>query len=137
MSKTDLRAGLPSAWDFLDAIRTCYSHPVAKWAANIEQKNFGERAIMNVRQAVAIAKKSLAEIFSEEAISNLGLEEVEFDEPSGAWSVTLGFSRPWDLSKGAVAAIVGQGRREYKIVRIDDTTEKLLSIKNREIINAE
>lgn len=82
-------------------------------------------------------EKNLAEIFSEEAISNLGLEEVEFDEPSSVWSVTLGFSRPWDLSRGAVAAIVGQGRREYKIVRIDDRTEKLLSIKNREPINAE
>jgi hypothetical protein len=91
---------------------------------------------MDVREAVAAAKKNLGEIFSEEAISNLGLEEVEFDEPSRAWSVTLGFSRPWDLVKGVVAVMSSLQRREYKVVRIADDTGKLLSIKNRETTDA-
>ena len=37
---------------------------------------------MDVKEAVAIAKRHVSHIFSEERITNLGLEEVEFDEPS-------------------------------------------------------
>ena len=35
---------------------------------------------MDAKQAVQIAKKHVAEIFSDEPIANVGLEEVEFDE---------------------------------------------------------
>ena len=29
---------------------------------------------------------------------NVGLEEIDFDDSSKNWSVTVGFSRPWDYS---------------------------------------
>lgn len=88
---------------------------------------------MDVREAVAAAKKYVQEIFSEENISNLGLEEVEFDEPARIWSVTLGFSRPWDTAENPFVALGRslQRPRAYRIVRISDETGKVLSLKSR------
>lgn len=94
---------------------------------------------MQAREAVAAAKKYLDEMFSEEKISNLGLEELEFDDTTRVWNITLGFSRPWDLPQNALLAMSrdpSQWRRNYKVVRIADLTGKLLSIKNREPIDA-
>ncbi len=38
---------------------------------------------MKVREAVAAAKGHIQELFADEQIANLGLEEVEFDEATG------------------------------------------------------
>ena len=54
---------------------------------------------MDVKDAVNAAKTYVAQLFADEGLSNLGLEEVEFDDGSGAWRVTVGFSRPWDRWK--------------------------------------
>ena len=87
---------------------------------------------MEVNEAVALAKKYVGEVFAGEPIKNLGLEEVEFDEKSGVWCVTIGFSRPWD-STGAIAAMF-PGKRDYKVVRISDSDKKMISVKNREAV---
>ena len=50
---------------------------------------------MEIKEAVAEAKKCVQELFVQESISNLGLKEVEFDDATGVWSITIGFSRPW------------------------------------------
>ncbi len=47
---------------------------------------------MNVEEAVKIAKNWVAAMYSDEAISNVGLEEVVMDKD--VWRVTIGFSRP-------------------------------------------
>jgi len=92
---------------------------------------------MEVRDAVAASKKYVQDIFSEEKISNLGLEEVEFDEATGIWCITLGFSRPWESPQNALAAIARQLQppRAYKIVCISDKTGQLVSVKNREPVH--
>ena len=89
---------------------------------------------MDVREAVALARKYLQEVFAEEKIVNLGLEEVEYDDAQHRWSITLGFSRPWDdNSQGRVAVMLGTPmKREYKVVKIDDRDKKGIAIKNRE-----
>jgi hypothetical protein len=90
---------------------------------------------MEVKEAVALAKQSISEVFAEEPMIDLGLEEVEFDDSSGAWLITFGFSRPWDDIKIAnpFAAIGGvKKKREYKVVRVSDGDKKMLSVKNRE-----
>ena len=89
---------------------------------------------MDVREAVALARRYLQEVFAEEKIVNLGLEEVEYDDAQHLWSITLGFSRPWDdYTKARVAAMLATPmKREYKIVKIDDKDKKALAIKNRE-----
>jgi hypothetical protein len=91
---------------------------------------------MDVKQAVARAKAHIAELFEDEQISNLGLEEVEFDDQSRVWNVTIGFSRPWDVPANPLAALaqkVSAPTRCYKVVSIRDATMEVRSVKNREI----
>jgi hypothetical protein len=92
---------------------------------------------MDVKQAVSLAKQHVLDLFSEEQLSNLGLEEVEFDDPDNEWRVTLGFSRPWDDPKNVFAAFSREGtypKRSFKVVRISNGTGQVLSVKNRESV---
>jgi hypothetical protein len=88
---------------------------------------------MDVKEAVGAAKKYVGELFAQEGITNLGLEEVEFDEGAGEWRVTVGFSRPWDAASGMIpAALQPNPRRSYKVVQIFDSTGAIKAVKNRE-----
>jgi hypothetical protein len=90
---------------------------------------------MNVKEAVKLAKEHILDLFDEENLANLGLEEVTFNEREQEWVVTLGFSRPWDEPRNALAS-VAQGmtpHRSYKIVRISDAGNDVISINNYKI----
>ena len=96
-------------------------------------------ALMDIKEAARHAKKYVEDLFTEEGIKDVGLEEIEFDGTSGAWRVTVGFSRPWDRAKepllASVTEIAGVPRkrvRDMKIVTLDDTEGRILSVKNRE-----
>jgi hypothetical protein len=89
---------------------------------------------MDVKEAIRLSKSHLQEIFAEEHIQNLGLEEVEYDENDKVWSITLGFSRPWDANSRSIAALGIFPKRDYKVVRIFDPEKKIISIKNREVV---
>ncbi len=90
---------------------------------------------MDVKEAVNLAKSYIQETFADEGVSNVGLEEAEFDEPSGSWSITIGFSRPWDnIGHQSVAAqmgLLGPTNRSYKVITVDDRDKKIVSLKNR------
>ena len=94
---------------------------------------------MHVKQAVGIAKKYLSDLFADEGIENLGLEEVRFDESSNSWSITIGFSRPWDRAgqeiqnKGLVATLNGPTprARSYKVLRINGASGEVESLTDR------
>ena len=88
---------------------------------------------MDVKQAVSIAKSHLIDLFSDEGIINLGLEEVELDTSTNTWKITLGFSRPWDHKNTLVAALGNDGRpnRSYKVVRISDDDGSVMSLTDR------
>ena len=53
---------------------------------------------MDMKDAAKLAKEYVADLFDEEGISNVGLEEIVFRDDGGDeyWDVTVGFSRPWD-----------------------------------------
>ena len=90
---------------------------------------------MDVKIAVALAKSEIDTLFNTEGIKNVGLEEVVYDEDQGVWRVTIGFSRPWDEPRGALAALAAQNaywRRAFKVVTISDAQGKVLSIKTLE-----
>ncbi|HYN22936.1 MAG TPA: hypothetical protein VE078_18395 [Thermoanaerobaculia bacterium] len=95
---------------------------------------------MEVKEAVQVAKRHVAELFSEEQLENFGLEEVEYDDQAGVWRVTVGFSRPWNRSPQAstnpsVSELLGipKGQaRDLKVATIDDSAGRVLSVKNRE-----
>lgn len=85
---------------------------------------------MDVREAVQTAKQYLGDLFSDEELLNVGLEEVDFD--GVAWRITLGFSRSWD-QKGPLVAALAERRlaRSYKVLRIIDETGVVESLKDR------
>ena len=85
---------------------------------------------MDVKEAVRTAKKHIAELFTDETIENIGLEEVVFNDTSNNWEVTIGFSRPWQ--KNSLAAALGNQPpgRSYKLVCINDDSGKVLSLKD-------
>lgn len=88
---------------------------------------------MQQKNAVARAKAALLELFGDETLRDLGLEEIRFDDADGSWLITLGFSRAWDAPKKIETAL---GReldlnRTYKMVRISDETGAIVSIMDR------
>ena len=85
---------------------------------------------MDVKEAVVAAKDYVSDLFGEEKPMNLGLEEIEFDERTNEWHVTVGFSRPWE--SGSIASALGTTRRAYKILRIANGDGHVISVKNRE-----
>lgn len=94
---------------------------------------------MEVRQAVRTAKDYLSALFVDEGIENMGLEEVRFDESSNNWSITIGFSRPWDRAgqKTQHQHLISTlneptpRARSYKVLRINDKTGKVESLTDR------
>ena len=91
---------------------------------------------MDVKQAVQLAKTHVAEIFADESIANVGLEEVEFDDLNQVWEITIGFSRFWGRLGDVVRALDGNSARTFKIVRIEDETGRVQSVKHRDVTRA-
>ena len=88
---------------------------------------------MHVRGAVQKARSFLEELFQDEGIEDVGLEEVVFDDESNEWKVTIGFTRPWDLRR---AAFEDAPSRSYKVIRINNQTESVKSLTDRVLPSA-
>ena len=88
---------------------------------------------MDVKEAVRVAKAHVADLFAEENIANVALEEVVVldESPSRKWNITIGFSRPWENSMVAAVVAGKQGTRSYKVVRIDDGSGAVESLTDR------
>ena len=97
---------------------------------------------MDVKEAAYVAKEHIIEIFSDELIADVGLEEIErvggSDGSTSAWKVTVGFSRPWDR-RGAASIVLGQTqlRRSYKVLIVDDESRRVESVKDRVLVEAQ
>ena len=87
---------------------------------------------MDVKEAAKLAKEYVADLFAEEGIDNVGLEEIELCDDRRFWEVTVGFSRPWDHG-GLATIIVGQTglRRSYKVLLIDNSSGNVASVRDR------
>ncbi len=91
---------------------------------------------MDVKEAAQAAKAYIIDLFADEQIEHVGLEEVRFDHMAEAWDITIGFSRPWD--RGALGTIIaGPAHRNYKIVRINDKDGEVLSVAHRALTAAD
>lgn len=102
---------------------------------------------MNAKEAVAAAKTYVEEMFADEQITDLGLEEVEFEDATNCWRITVGFSRPQiaetynknpfnELRKGGSLIEMMREKalsRSYKVVTINDNSAQVVSVKNREL----
>ena len=85
---------------------------------------------MEAREAVERAKSYVAEMFDAEPIKEVGLEEIE--RQGDAWLVTIGFTRVWPASSGVLRTLSGSGRT-YKLVRIDNETGSIQSLRHRDV----
>ena len=88
---------------------------------------------MQAGEAVQVAKRHIKELFEAEPITEVGLEEIELH--GDVWSVTIGFAQDWPVTNGVLKSLSGTGRT-YKIVRIDDNTGLVQSLKHREVARA-
>ena len=84
---------------------------------------------MDVKQAVAVAKRYVADLFEKEGVTDIGLEEIEFDDAERRWQVTIGFTRRWDQNIDSVLG--GAHSRTYKRILIRDRDHEVLSVTNR------
>ena len=85
---------------------------------------------MDVKEAAQAAKAYIIDLFSDEQIEHVGLEEVKFSQVSNVWDITIGFSRPW--TRSALGPIIpNPTQRSYKIVRINNKDGKVLSVAHR------
>ena len=84
-----------------------------------------ERSV-DMREAVRTAKQFVTEYFDDERITNVGLEEIKYDQNSNLL-ITIGFLRPWDKTRNAFTYEVKK-ERSYKVVRIgpDGTVKSLM-----------
>lgn len=91
---------------------------------------------MDVKQAVEAARNYIEELFADEKVTNLGLEETEYDPAEHQWRITLAFSRPWNTPRTRAQEVLenlGASpslRRSYKVLTISDDG-RVLSMKNR------
>ncbi len=87
---------------------------------------------MDMKEAVSVAKEYLGDLYEDEQITDVGLEEVVYEEESDIWKITIGFSRPWERN-GALVTKLGERHtaRSYKVVTIDDTIEEVVSLTDR------
>lgn len=99
---------------------------------------------MDVKDAVKLAKEYVSEVYSEESIRDLGLEETEFDEAAGEWTITIGFRRPFERriqkQDNSISSIfrpnAGYENRWYKSVQINSESGKIVRMLDRVLSNA-
>ena len=85
---------------------------------------------MDVKKAVCTAKEYVGDLFADEELFNVGLEEVDFD--GAVWKITIGFSRSWDRNGSLASSLAGNRLgRSYKVLRIIDETGEVDSLKDR------
>lgn len=89
---------------------------------------------MKVRQAVEIAKDYVRELYRDEPVTRLGLEEVEFvdDGSDSHWRITIGFVRLWEASSLVDALESRATARTYKVVAVNAADGSVRSVKHRD-----
>ena len=86
--------------------------------------------------AVRAAKKWLAEVYAEEAIERITLEEIRFRE--GNWEITLGFNRRYHEDQSGdvvkeIDKILMRGRRVYKVLILAGNDNHVMEMRDREV----
>lgn len=93
---------------------------------------------MEVRDAVKTARQYLENVFGDEDTSHSRLEEVDYEAARSAWKITFSFLRPTGTlsNKDMLLPSLSRGEnvsRDYKVVTVDDLSEKATSVKHRTV----
>ncbi len=114
----------------------CDNHTEAMRGLRIEEVDD-----MEVKEAVRVARKYVFDLFSDERVTDIALEEVDFDHDSNAWRITIGFMHPSYGRNAADARIISPWLRpldrSYKVVHISDETGQVESMSDRFFAPAE
>lgn len=87
---------------------------------------------MEAKEAVKTAKTHILDTLGAESIIDTMLEEVKYDYDSDEWLITISFRRPWDPPmKPDATPLEIFDSRTYKLVRIEDKTDRILSLSDR------
>ena len=88
---------------------------------------------MDKKAAMRTAKEYTADLFSDERISDVELEEIRFDHYSDTWRITVGFFRPRHQADGMRFPFDKEGTlaRSYKVVCIDDESGEIQWLEDR------
>lgn len=97
-------------------------------------------AKMDVKEAIGIAKEYFSNLYDDERIRNVGLEEAKFDRESDTWKITIGFFRGQDDGTEPTDFDYKYGeiilRRSYKTVHINDANGSIDLINDRFMVDA-
>lgn len=74
---------------------------------------------MDLKEAVAVAKRHVGELVAPDSPQNMRLEEFLYDDHLAVWSLTIGFALPRSVV------------RNYKIVRVSEASKSILSVSER------
>tara|TARA_R110001592_G_scaffold206661_1_gene457345 strand:- start:211 stop:492 length:282 start_codon:yes stop_codon:yes gene_type:complete len=91
---------------------------------------------MNVKEAVQRARTIFSDLFADDLINDIGLEEVTFDDQAKIWRITIGFYRDSDMGKLGIALGGPKNadvKRYYRTLEIDDLSGELVSVKIRQV----
>jgi hypothetical protein len=91
---------------------------------------------MEVKEAARMAKEYIADLFADEEIADIGLEEIEFDHESNLWVVTVGFSLPRKWRNDLAMNRMDRGpARAYRLIRINNHNGLPESVADRPLFN--
>ncbi len=97
---------------------------------------------MEARDAAAVAKGHVRDLFSDETITDVLLEEIRFDEQAAVWTVTIGFTRKgastdwdnWHSQRDPIAEALAPPRhRVYKVISLADADGAMLEVTDRRL----
>jgi hypothetical protein len=72
---------------------------------------------MNLKEAAAVAKQEVNDLFAPNAPQDVRMEQFLYDDHLAVWSLTIGFALPDEA-------------RTYKIVRVSQADKSVLSVKD-------
>lgn len=85
--------------------------------------------MIDVKEAVNAAVEFIESVYGPKSELGLALEEVEPSDDERFWLITLGLS-PQGTSPMEMLTSTG-GRREHKVIRVDASTGRVISMKVR------
>lgn len=95
---------------------------------------------MDVKNAVHTAIDYVKDLYEENSLRDLLLEEVEFSESVDQWMVTVGFSLSEEKEESSSLITPSRASRapsrRYKVVNVDNKTGQPISMKMRTVQSA-
>lgn len=97
--------------------------------------------MIDMKQAVARAKAFIKDMYADEGVCDVGLEEVSRSEDGRQWLITIGFNtKQKPKSRSPLTEMLSTGvlgkidlERQFKVVHVDARTGRVPTMKIREL----